>query len=215
MTPMHPALPHPVTRSLFASLLAISVAACAPSIAGVDTDEPQTEQTAQIDGNVYRYVMNADADKKNAYHYFSFAEAKEVTIDDPAESKDWDLAFQAQNIKLNGGHNGKGGVEIVRLADQNFDALTQAPASGYKTDTSDTKDGLAFRQDGDWNKYHAEMTEAHPAHYVEVLPDVVYVVKATSGKYYKLQLLNYYDETSGTARMISMKWAEIEPPHAE
>ena len=203
---------HPLTRALFAGLFAVSLTAFAPSIAGSnpDTDtETKSENKAEvtIDGEVRTLVFDADVAKKNVYHYFSFAEAKEITVETPEDSTAWDLGFKALDTKLNGGIHGKGGVEITRLADQDFDALKKAPTATYLTDaTKNDATVYALRENGSWYTYSAGK--------VTINPNVVYVVKTTSGKYMKIQFLDYYDE-NGIARNITFKWAEIEAPAAE
>lgn len=53
-----------------------------------------------------------DATAYDKWVYFSFAKAKEVKVDDPAKSMDWDVAFRRNNFRVNAaeGYNGKGGV---------------------------------------------------------------------------------------------------------
>ncbi|MNX79970.1 hypothetical protein D3C86_1116170 [compost metagenome] len=207
---------HPVTRALFAGLFAASLTACSPSIAGSnpDTDtktntDTNTQTEVKIDGEVRTLMIDADAAKKSEYHYFSFAEAKEVTVATPEDSTAWDLGFQALNTKLNGGIHGKGGVSITRLADQDFDALKQAPTATYLTDaTGDSKTVYALKENGSWYTYNST------THVVSINPNVVYVMKTTAGKYMKVQFLSYEDE-NGTSRMVTFKWAEIEAPKAE
>ncbi len=203
-------LNHTVTRALFAGLFAASLTACAPSIAGSNPDTQEktgTETgTVTIDGEVRTLTMDADAAKADQYHYFSFAEAKEVTIATPEDSTGWDLGFKALDTKLNGGIHGKGGVVITRLADQDFNALKQAPAATYLTDASvNGKTVYALKENGSWYTY--------ADHKVSINPNVVYVVKTTAGKYMKVQFLSYQD-ANGTSRMIAFKWAEIEAPAA-
>lgn len=205
-------LKHPVTRALFAGLFAVSLTACAPSIAGADLDtdthtntHADNQNDVTIDGEVRTLTIDADVAKENRYHYFSFAQGQEVTIETPEDSLDWDIAFMALNPKVNGGIHGKGGVSVVRLADQDFDALEQAPAEGYLTDVMTEKQvALAFRQNGGWAAY--DMTT-----HTVTLPSAVFVVKTSAGKYMKVQFLGYRDD-AGTDRMVTFKWAEIEAP---
>jgi hypothetical protein len=201
-------LNHTVTRALFAGLFAASLTACAPSIAGSNPDtDTKTENQVKIDGEVRTLTMDADVAKADKYHYFSFDAAKEIEIATPEDSTAWDLGFKALDTKLNGGIHGKGGVTITRLADQDFDALKQAPAATYLTDaTVSGKTVYALKENGSWYTY--------ADHKVSINPNVVYVVKTTAGKYMKVQFLSYQDE-NGTSRMIAFKWAEIEAPKAE
>ena len=42
-------------------------------------------------------------------------------------------------------------------------------------------------------------------------PDLVYVVHTPEDSYFKVQILDYYDD-AGTAGYLSLRWAPLAPP---
>lgn len=211
---IHLPLDHPLTRFALAGTLAASLAGCAPNLAAsspeTDTQKNSQTETSTKSGEVTTTTVDADSAKKGNWAYFSFSEGKVVTPADAATSTDWDIAFQGTNIKSNGGINGTGGVTVARLVDQDFEALTQAPGSGYVADAADSDDAgsaqdTGFLINGGWYDYNST------THVVTVKTNVVFVIKATSGKYFKFKATKYYDD-AGTARIVTFMWAEITAP---
>lgn len=188
-------LQHPLSKLALAGLLAGGLASCAASAEAV----PAGAATLAI-----------DASDSKTWIYVNFARRSPIlppTTEPPAE---WDLAFQRHRVMTNGGDSGKGGVAVAKLVDQDFDALTVAPATGYVTDshkpTGNTIGDLyfAFLGDDPWYTYSAE-------HKLGAKPRV-YVVKTTGGKYVKLQMLGYYD-AAGQSGHPQFKYAEIQAPN--
>lgn len=50
---------------------------------------------------------------------------------------DWDVALCGELIRTNGGTSGNGQGSIQRVQNKSFNALDEAPADGYTTDTDD------------------------------------------------------------------------------
>ncbi len=166
----------------------------------------RVRNTAERDGVI---VSEVDAWAQSAWVYFRFGEDKEVTPKDPQNSIEWDLALQRFQINVNGGVSGPGGVEIALPAGATFDALIQAPRSGYVTDAKDGPDADiepddAFEQNGTWYSYN-------PMTHILSAKDQVYVVRATTGKYYKMQMTGYYDK-AGSAGHPTFRWKQITAP---
>jgi hypothetical protein len=97
----------------------------------------------------------------------------------------WEISFERYFLRLNGGVEGPGGVEVSPITDQAFADVTTAPKSGWVTDTDD---GMALE---DWYIYDA--TE----HVMYAAP-VVYAVRNGAGEYWKVQFLSYYDDAGNT-----------------
>lgn len=124
---------------------------------------------------------------------YSFAEAAGGASGSVTEG--WDLSWLKWDI-----HGGT--TEIAILPKQDFDALTQAPADGYETDTD--KDLVL----ADWYIYDTVDHYLLPA-------DEVYVLHTADGKYYKMKMLSYYPEGDTEYKMPHWplwKWAEIAAP---
>ncbi len=211
--PLH----HPAARFAFAGLFAASLAGCAPNLAGAGTDpttqtntdtQPLSEEQNGI--TVHTSVVDADVAKTNTFTYFSFGTGAVASPATPSTSVDWDIAFKSTTIIANSGVSGAGTVSVKRHAGADFDALTKADASGYVIDAADGADSDTAVDNGfllgdAWYHYAGA-----PTHLVTP-KDHVYVVRANSGKYYKMKVVSYYD-AAGTARYVTFKWAEITSP---
>jgi hypothetical protein len=142
-----------------------------------------------------------DATRDADWVYLDLETAAEV-----GEGDDWDLAFQRFKIKLNGGVSGDGGMEVAILPGADFGAMVAAPADGWVTDVADGPDDdadpdLAF---GGWYAYDV-------ATHVLTPNDQVYVVRSGAGGYFKLEMLDYYDD-AGTSAFPKFRWGPVEPP---
>lgn len=162
--------------------------------------------TQGADGVVASRVNATD---QSSWVYFQFAGAKEVTPQDPQNSSEWDLALLRYQIKVNGGISGSGGVEVALVSGTPFSALSQAPGSGYVTDQidgsdEDTDPDYAFVQRGTWYNYN-------PMTHILTPKDEVYIVRATSGTYYKLQMTGYYD-SAGSSGYPAFRWQMTAAP---
>jgi hypothetical protein len=212
-------LNHPAAKMAFAGLFAASLAGCAPNLAGTSPDtntntntntNTQTQTEEQNGVTVHTSVVDADVAKANKFTYFSFETGAVVTPATPSASVDWDIAFKSTTLIANSGVSGAGSVSVKRHAGADFDALTKADASGYLIDAADSDDAGTAVDNGflvgeTWYHYAGA-----PTHLVTP-KDHVYVVRANSGKFYKMKIVNYYD-AAGTARYVTFKWAEVSSP---
>lgn len=148
-------------------------------------------------------VSQINASDSMSWVYIQLSSGKEVMPQDPQNSTDWDLALQRFQIKVNGGISGKGGVEVALVRGTTFPALATAPQSSYVTDQQDSADedldpDYAFVQQGTWYSYNAMTHLLTPK-------DQVYVVRATTGAHYKLQMSGYYDQ-AGSSGYPAFRW---------
>ena len=202
---------------LLALLLSLG---CAPSLLereGVTLPEPSdTSETGDTAPPAPRIVTTAsdgvseswiDSTAYLEFVYMNLATGEEVAVSDPLTSTDWDLGFERYLVASDGGVSGTGGVEVAALAGQDFEALTTAPAEGYAVDLADDDDENTNPEYamGDWFDY------AEEDHTVTPTPDLVYVIHATDGTYYKWQFVAYYDD-AGTPAYITARWAPIGAP---
>lgn len=159
-------------------------------------------------------AIEADAvvlDAKNSatFTYYDLDTARQVSPEMPDTDADWDLAASRYHIKINGGISGSQQVIVARLDGIDYDALSVAPETGYRSDQRDGDDedddeDLAFLVDGGWYSYDPSdhTLSPHP---------VIYVVRSTATRYYKLQILSYYD-MGGDAGQLSFRFADITAP---
>ena len=83
-------------------------------------------------------TFTIDATNREAWAYFSFASGDTVNVEDAKNSEAWDIGFQRTQVKLNGGISGPGMGSVVMLTETTFEAVTEAPAEDYLSDTEDT-----------------------------------------------------------------------------
>jgi hypothetical protein len=188
--------------------VALIVSACADDLKtdndGKGSDDLTIETEIKSEG-LRETLVNATSQEK--YWYIDLDEQSEVAED----STEWDLAFQRFKIKSNGGESGDGNV-IVAKVETPFDELEQAPESGYVEDddavSSKSENGdpnYAFLGPEPWYDYGGG--DAH----MLTPKEVVYVVRSTERKFYKVEILNYYDK-AGTAGFVLFQWAELAAP---
>lgn len=180
---------------------------------GTQTGTPiipgQSGRVTNTQGTGGVVTSQINAMDQTSWVYFQFAGAKEVMPQDPLNSTDWDVALLRFQLKVNGGISGRGGVEVALATGTLFAALSQAPSSGYVTDQVDGADedadpDYAFVQGGTWYNYNA-MT------HILTPKEQVYVVRATTGKYYKMQITGYYDQ-AGSSGFPAFRWQPTPAP---
>jgi hypothetical protein len=180
-------------------LIAVSLAACAPDLRD---DHPFDgarvgdflENAEQPDGTT---LSTIDATGKESWVYVDLDAAKVVSVSDG-----WELTFQRFTIMVNGGTSGPGKVRVAVLKDQDFAAMTRAPADGYQQDgTAPVFNAV----EGGWYVYDLGK------HKLATREDLFYVVDSGEGAYWKLKMKSYYDE-QGTAARMQFTWGKVQPP---
>lgn len=186
-------------------LLGLGVAGCAPDLRedypfdGQTNTGPLVEVTPQEDGSSEALI---DATNKGSVVYFDIDEGREMKADEAFDTNGWDLSFQRYVITLNGGGgNPTGQVSVAVLAGADWAALTTAPRDGYQQDTS----APVFSDvQGGWYSYDLSKHRLDPR-------DLLYVIHSSSGRYFKLQMLSYYD-SAGTPARLSFRYQPLEAP---
>ncbi len=191
-------------RFLFLSVLAL--AACSEELAPAEPDAgspgddggppPPSKVTTTEEGDG-SFTTVVEATAMDAWVGFDFQSRGEVG--ETAASRD--LSFKRFEIGVNGGTSGTGGVEVAVLPGADFAALTRAPAGGYTTDAAS---GLAFMAGDGWYAYDGTT-------HVLSARDIVYVVKSAEGAYFKLAMIDYYDD-AGSSGFPTFHWAPVLAP---
>jgi len=194
-----------------ALLLALAAAGCAGDLrkdrgGGAAGGGARVQSEDGGDGSIHTRI---DATRTDLWVYLDLETDAEVFPAVPGTSTAWDLGFQRFKIKTNGGVSGTGGTEGVALPGQDFDALSQAPASGYVVDQDSTADNgsdpsYVFLAGPGWYSYNLFDHGLKPR-------DTVYVVKTVEGGFFKVQLTGYYDD-AGTGGYPAFRWAPVAPP---
>jgi hypothetical protein len=216
-TPAAAALPRLPPRARLARLSRLAslclLAACAPDLR---EDFPFDGEAApgrhvtheEQEGGVVR--TQVDASQKEVSIYLDLDAREELSAAQALEGQAWDLAFQRFKVTSNGGVSGPGEAAVAALPGADFAALTRAPAPDtFQRDAADGPDAngevdSAFLLEDGWYRYDLLQHKLSPR-------PVVYVVRTTRGRFFKLELLGYYD-AAGTAGVLTFRWAEVEPP---
>lgn len=156
-------------------------------------------------------VKYLDASVEGTWTYFSFSQAKVVTVADPENDASWDIAFSRMNVKTNGGTSGKSKGEVVNTLLKDFSAVKEAPAEGYVKDQKEkpiVRPGQPERPEISLNTaIRGTVAVPNSTAWISYIPPVgqstqpsvtitkyVYVVKTANGNFAKIQMNNYYND---------------------
>ena len=119
------------------------------------------------------------------YSFFSLETGQWVNNSDSATNK-WDIAFAGTTIRVNNQTSGPGvGGAFVYVG--TFDALTSVPVdSTFRVDNHPTSYAIVKGSGKGWYNYDAVNNLLTP------IPGRVLVIKTATGKYAKVEILNYY-----------------------
>lgn len=156
-----------------------------------DTKLPIQSQTFEI---------NSTSSTK--WKYFSFASNDTVTVADPTHSNTWDLAFQRNRIKTNGGESGNGSGSAANSYQKGqigFDALKIV--ADTTTFLADISVSIAVQQG--YANYvinpvlNTWFSLEFATQGTQIVPrDYIYIVKTATGKYSKVWIKSYYSATN-------------------
>ena len=152
------------------------------------TTDADTQGQVEEPIGLEAFTFTIDATNREAWVYFSFASGGLVEIEDALNSKAWDIGFQITKVKLNGGVSGPGVGGVVMLTETTFEAVTEAPADGYREDTEDTL-AIVPQSEKGWYIYTGP-----PTHWILPLEDRVFVIKTADGTFAKVRFIGYYKD---------------------
>lgn len=152
-----------------------------------DTKLPIQSQTFEINST-----------NSTKWKYFSFASNDTVTVADPTHSNTWDLAFQRNRIKTNGGESGNGSGSAANSYQKGqigFDALKIV--SDTATFIADNSVSIAIQQGYAIYIINPVLNTWFSLEFAtqgtQIVPrDYIYIVKTASGKYAKIWIKSYY-----------------------
>ena len=185
---------------VYATLVPLMLGGCYPDISGtLDPGPAQSGGRVQVtpaeEGDGFTLIVDATSyDDWVAFDLDTMASTDEA---DPG----WDLAARRFEIKLNGGISGEGGVEAASV-ELPFDAVTEAPADGWRSDLEDADDDdVPEYALAEWYIYDYGSHTLSPS-------EITYVVRSTASRFYKIRFDGYYDD-EGTPALISLTVAEL------
>lgn len=122
-------------------------------------------------------LVNGSASGGN-YNFFKFETASELPATDSASNK-WDFAMRFETFIVNSNASGPG-TAAVQVVNQPFDAVTVAPAAGYRYDTTSSQKAI---KGADWYTYNPTTRSFSP------IAGKTFVFRTATGKYAKLEVL--------------------------
>ncbi len=166
-----------------------------------DDDSPSVASEIVIDASAY-----------DKWAYFSFEADTVVSIDDFSTSTGWDIAFHRSDIRVNCGQAGPGLGGSYSCGKVGFDSVLEAPADGYSLNTTIkilekfVMPPVYAEVPGDtlvakWMTLDVSNDGERTYNY----SDNIYVIRTAEGKYAKIWLKNYFDETK--SGYITMKYS--------
>lgn len=181
-----------------------------------DPGEPTLSGIVVTDEGSGLYRLDVDASDESSWVLFDFAKRAAATGDD------WDVGFKRFLVKTNGGVSGEGGVRVAAVAGASFEALTRAPVDGWTEDRpgedapTDKPDEIlesdidhAFNQPNDASENGWYLYD--PTDHTLSAADLVYVVEARDGKFYKVAFERYYDD-AGSPAILTLRFGEVDAP---
>ena len=190
-------------RSLFATLLVgfLTLTSCSK----------EEKEEKKPSGVKQEKNLNARQDK---WVYYSFEKNAIVEVADPQNSLDWDIAFFAYYVKLNGGASGKGKAGVAKVEGKDFSAAITTLPTEYVQDVEGTmvygnypklkekKDTFSPFLSGGFDNEKGEETGyvLFNPNNIGKWPSVyaptkfVYVIRTAKGAYVKFQVTDFYNE---------------------
>ncbi len=194
-------------QALLAAAFLLGLGACTPVLSGDDAGEDGPPVVVEDNGDGSSTVI-IDGRDEMAWVYFDLETLIEVEPQSADDSPLWDVGILRFNVKANSGTSGSQDVGVAIVEGTPFDTLDQAPADGYAVDEvtvgpedMEPEPGYAFDL---WYDYDMD------AHTLKAR-DVVYVVRTVEKNYFKVQMLDYYND-AGTAGYVKFKVAQVAAP---
>jgi hypothetical protein len=134
------------------------------------------------------------------YTFYSLERNQIVANSDSATNK-WDIAFSGTRILTNSGTSFNAGIGGGFVFQGIFDNLNSISVDSiFKIDAAPSSYAITFGSGRAWYSYDG------PTNLINIIPGRVLCIKTASGKYAKVEMLNYYK--GGTTPLPSASDAE-------
>ncbi|MEM6368561.1 MAG: HmuY family protein [Myxococcota bacterium] len=202
--------------------------------AGNGSDNGSDNGEVVIEGELFRtveeapgiFVSQTNASDREAWVYVDIDAQEVIELTEPGDVAEWDLAFRRSNIKINGGHSGRGPVELAPMAGASFDDVTQAPVALYRVDLPAVgevdPERPSFINDDGTDFALGRSHDASPTGWFDYDirfhtlsgANAVFAVRSSENQYFKVRFIDYYND-AGTSGFPTFRWAPIDPPNAD
>jgi hypothetical protein len=175
------------------SLLAITTLSTLFLISACDGEDPKPaldaitfENLAADPATGFNPTTGQPIGTTGKYKFFSFSTGQTVLNSDSA-TNNWDIGFRGTTILVNSGTSGPG-TASAQVVEGIFDEYITAPEEGYSVDGT-TK----AIPTGSGNGWYTTTSTANGT-VVSPIAGKIIIVKTTSGKYAKMEILSYYKD---------------------
>ncbi len=206
------------TRS-FRFLLVIGVVASVLFFSSCEDDEPTTALEAvtvrNLNADYAPLVFNPSGPptrpaETRKYTFFSFKTGQIVPNADSASLK-WDIAFRSTSILFNSGTSGPGNAG-AQFVSGTFDAITEAPETGYAIDNAPRGGAPVFAVSPSPLAAGATPTNqwwqnsgSQQSTIVSPIAGRILVVRLAEGGFAKMEILSYYENAPAQPNNVSDK----------
>jgi hypothetical protein len=174
------------------NLIALAFISGALFLASCDKDEmpaPATIQTKTVSDLPADTILGLTAMGQpygsGKYTLYSLENNKVIGNTDSATTK-WDVGFRGTTIITNGGNSGPGGGGAFVYVGPFSDLATIPTDSTFRTDNAPTSYAIKTGSGNGWYSYNGSTQLITP------IPGRVLVIRTATGKYAKIEILNYY-----------------------
>ncbi|TAL70090.1 MAG: hypothetical protein EPN82_05625 [Bacteroidetes bacterium] len=149
--------------------------------------------------------LPADTGKTGHFTFFRLSDSSIVSLADSNTTK-WDLGFASTTIIVNSGVRGPGQGAAIVMRQTDFNSVTEAPETGWVTETQLAPPAIPTGSDNGWYHYEGATMTITP------VPGVVLLIRTADGKYAKMQVISYYKDApqvidpNGQTRMYTFKY---------
>ncbi|OGU40281.1 MAG: hypothetical protein A2X61_09655 [Ignavibacteria bacterium GWB2_35_12] len=149
--------------------------------------------------------LPADTGKTGHFTFFRLSDSSFVALAD-SNTTNWDLGFSGTTIIVNSGVRGPGQGAAIVLRQTDFNSVTEAPESGWATETQVAPPAIPTGSDNGWYHYDGATMIITP------IAGVTLVIRTADGKYAKMQIISYYKDApqlidpNGQTRMYTFRY---------
>ena len=175
-------------KTLLVVAISFALFSCSKDDAPTPATPSATALTVETYSNLFAPSAGVPPNTTGDFVKFNFATNQIVTTGD-----NWDVAFRATSILINGGVAASGqpartGVGAASVVTGVFANITSAPADNLFTQDSATGNAIVTGSGNGWYNYNGATNVVSP------IAGKVIVVKTHDGKYAKMEILSYYQD---------------------
>jgi len=174
------------------NLIALSFISGALFLASCDKDEvpaPVTVQTKSVNNlpadTILGLTSMGQPYGSGKYTLYSLENNKVIDNTDSATAK-WDIGFRGTTIIINGGNSGPGAGGAFVYVGTYSDLATIPTDSTFRVDNAPVSYAIKTGSGNGWYSYNGATQLITP------IPGRVMVIRTATGRYAKIEILNYY-----------------------